>query len=315
VTDIDSDVVQAELERAVAAQQEALQLDRRIAATGRDVEGWHDRIDRLRTKLDGEAADVERLESLSPAKIWSVLKGSHASDLERESAERDAARFALAEAESRREVAQRELDSLRAQREALGDVDATLGRAMEAKEAWIAAQGGTAARELADIAERKGELTALDAEAREAHTAGVHVVHLLDEALGLLGSAGSWATWDTFGGGGLITDMVKHDKMDRATALLRQADQALHVFSRELADVNMHGVEGLRVEGLSRTFDIWFDNIFSDMAARSRIQDAGNRVTHTRQQVAVALAGLEEKGRTHQAEMATLSARREELLR
>lgn len=311
---IDADSVQVELQRAVSAQREAAHLDRRISAARQDLDGWDAKVGELRTRLDGESSDVDRLESLSPTKIWSVLKGSRASDLERETAERDAARYALAEAAARREVTQRELDGLRAQRETLGDVDATLDHAMTAKEEWLAEQGGEVAQKLASIAERRGVVAALDGEAREAHGAGVQAARLLDEALALLGTAGSWATWDTFGGGGLVTDMIKHDKMDQATALVRHADHALRIFSRELADVNLQAVEGLRMDGLSRTFDVWFDNIFSDMAARSRIQDAGNRVAHTRQQVGAALAALEEKGLAHQAELASLSARREELL-
>jgi hypothetical protein len=79
--------------------------------------------------------------------------------------------------------------------------------------------------------------------------------------------------------------------------------------------VDLQAVPGLRIDGMSRVFDVWFDNLFSDMAARSRIQDAGNRVGHTQQQVAAALAVLEAKGRTYQSARAALAARREELLR
>ena len=31
----------------------------------------------------------------------------------------------------------------------------------------------------------------------------------------MLGSAGDWATYDTFFGGGMFTDTVKYDRMDR----------------------------------------------------------------------------------------------------
>ena len=42
--------------------------------------------------------------------------------------------------------------------------------------------------------------------------------------------------------------------------------------ARELADVGVRStVERLQVDGLTRTFDVWFDNIFTDWSVKSRI--------------------------------------------
>ena len=137
--------------------------------------------------------------------------------------------------------------------------------------------------------------------------------HLV-QAQRLLGSAESWSAWDTFGGGGLITDMVKYDRLDQVAEVLRRADLALHAFTRELADVHLAGVEGVQVDGLTRTFDVFFDNIFSDLAVRSRIQDAGRRVHRAVSDVDRTLVGLSERGRGIAAELAALARQREELL-
>ena len=122
------------------------------------------------------------------------------------------------------------------------------------------------------------------------------------------------STWDAFGGGGLLTDMMKYEKVDRATELLRRADLALAAFSRELADVHLPEVRGVQVDQMMRTFDVWFDNIFSDMAVRSRIQDAAARVGQALGQVEQALGALDRKGRDLARERAALDVRREELL-
>jgi hypothetical protein len=63
-----------------------------------------------------------------------------------------------------------------------------------------------------------------------------------------------------------------------------------------------------------RTFDVWFDNIFSDMAVRSRIEDAARRVHHALGQVEQALGALQERGHAIARELADLDARREKLL-
>jgi hypothetical protein len=310
----DAQQIHGELEQAVAAREEHAQLTRRLTGSAPHLADLDARVAELRQRLDSETADVERLESFSAARIWSRLKGSQLDDLERETAEREAARYAVAEAEARREAMRRDRAALESRIAELGDVEGRYRRAMAQKEAWLAEHGQEAAVELAEIAERRGELTALDTEMREAFAAGRAAHGLLVEASSLLGSAGSWSTWDTFGGGGLITDMVKYDRVDRATETLRRADLALASFTRELADVDLPSVGGVRVEQMMRTFDVWFDNIFSDMAVRSRIEDAARRVAQAIEQVEQALAVLAEKGRGIERELVDLDSRRERLL-
>jgi hypothetical protein len=108
--------------------------------------------------------------------------------------------------------------------------------------------------------------------------------------------------------------MVKYQRLDQATELLRRADLSLRSFSRELADVGLAGVGGVEIGSMTRTFDVFFDNIFSDMAVRSRIQEASNRVSWALQAVQQALATLESAGRERAREIADLDERREHAL-
>ncbi|HLN78550.1 MAG TPA: hypothetical protein VK204_16005 [Nocardioidaceae bacterium] len=310
----DPNQIQTELEQAAAARQEHAQLTRRLEGSAPHLADLEKQVADRRLILEDETADVEKLESFSAAKIWAHLKGSHATDVERESAERQAARYAVAEAEARRDAMQRDRAALEHRIAELGDVEGRYRRALADKQAWVSTSGGESAAALAEIAERRGELVAVDEEAREAFEAGKAAFDLLSHAASLLGNAGSWSTWDAFGGGGLLTDMMKYDNVDRATEALRRADLALTAFSRELADVNLPRVHGVQVDQLMRTFDVWFDNFFSDMAVRSRIQDASRRVDQAMHQVHEALAALEQKGRDIARELAHLDARREELL-
>ena len=59
---------------------------------------------------------------------------------------------------------------------------------------------------------------------------------------------------------------------------MRRLDDALATVRKELADVGIGPVGGVGIEPLSRTLDIWFDNIFSDFSAQSRIKDAQRRL-------------------------------------
>jgi hypothetical protein len=300
------------LERAAQARCEAQGLQARLEAATAYAAQAHERVQECRASLGDEERDVERLEGLSWSRILTSLRGSTATALEKEQAERDAARYALADAEAREQLAVRDVESLRAQLADLGDVDAELTAALAEREAET--QDPELRDELVRISARRGQLAAEDREGREAFEAGqVAREHLL-HARSLLGSARSWSTWDTFGGGGMLTDMMKYDKLDQVADVLRRADQALRVFTRELGDLHLAGVEALNLDSLTRVFDVFFDNIFTDLRVRSRIQDAELRVGDALAQVEATMQRLSERGRQIAAEQAELSGRREQLL-
>lgn len=311
---VDGGAIEEQLRQVVEARERAAALDRRSTSAKQRLQEAEQYVASARSRLDDETQDVARLESFSPTRIWAALKGSRAGDLERERAEQDAAQYAVATAEAQLDVARRDLAGIQSERAALGDVEAPYQQVLVAKEQWLASSGSAQAAELASIVQRRGEVVAEERETREAHTAGKRALEQLQEADRLLGSAGSWSTWDAFGGGGLLTDMMKYDKLDQATAVLRRVDQALSRFAGELADVGVEGVPEVQISGMTRTFDVFFDNIFSDMAVRSRIQDASAKVRQSLQAVSGILATLAERGTALQRELGDLEERRRTLL-
>jgi hypothetical protein len=272
-------------------------------------------VDAARERLDEDTRDVERLQSLSWTRILSGVKGDRVTDLERETAERDAARYELAACETRLAAARSDTAALESQLAALGNTDAAFADALSEQERWATAHDPATAGRLADLAQRRGALAAEDTEGREAYAAGARAHQLLEEADELLSGAESWSTWDTFGGGGLLTDMMKYDKLDRVADVLREADLALGAYTRELADLRLGGVGTVGVDGLTRTFDVFFDNLFTDWAVRSRIQETRRRVGAALGAVAVTQQRLSERGRAIGDERVALDRERETVLR
>ena len=78
---------------------------------------------------------------------------------------------------------------------------------------------------------------------------------------------------------------MKHDRLDKATALLDEAAAAIQRFSRELSDVELPGVDVPLVDELSRGLDIWFDNFVTDLMVGQRIKQAKDEVDHAIQAV------------------------------
>jgi hypothetical protein len=302
------------LARAIADHTEAAARRRRLASAEERVRTIEVTVTERRAALAEEESDVERLEHLSWTRIVAGLRGRHATDLERETAERDAARYAVREAEARLDQAQTEVAAARARVGELGDTEAAYRDALAAKEEWVARHAPAQGARLAEIAERRGVLEAEFRESREADDAGVAADKRLASAASLLSSAESWSSWDTFMGGGLITDMVKHSRIDDARAQLQGVERALRAFGRELADVQVQGVDALALSGMLSAFDVWFDNIFSDWTVLRRIQDAEARVSETRTQVRTVIGGLRERRNAINDELTGLIAERERLL-
>jgi hypothetical protein len=113
----------------------------------------------------------------------------------------------------------------------------------------------------------------------------------------------------------MLTDMMKYDRMDEAQRLLHAADQALRHLSSELADVGMTAVvRGLAVDGLTQTFDVWFDNIFTDWSVKARISQAAERTASAARLVHEVRTRLAAQERDLTAREAELVSRREKLL-
>ena len=75
-------------------------------------------------------------------------------------------------------------------------------------------------------------------ETQEAIDAGERALASLKAAQDELSSAKNWGIFDMLGGG-FVSTLVKHNKMDNAKNYMEQAKYDLSAFSKELQDVNM----------------------------------------------------------------------------
>ena len=287
-----------------------------LAATQERAEQARHRVAEARARLADEQVDVDALESMSMTRILAGLRGSRDADLDRERAEAVAAEYQVAEAEARAAAEDREVASLEARIAEHGDLDARRTELLAHREHEVRIDPASAAagEQLTELATRVGELRARTTQLAEADAAGRQAHRALQEAAQHLGSAGSWATYDTFFGGGLIGDMVKHDKLDRAGSLMQRADLALRSLATELADVGIGAVEGVGITQLTKAFDVWFDNIFSDWAVRDRISKANERVQWLLGEVSTIGIELDRRRQATADELAAAEAERERIL-
>ncbi len=106
-----------------------------------------------------------------------------------------------------------------------------------------------------------------------------HLEHAIVDLQGAekeLGGASGMANWDTFFGGGMIADSIKHSKMSAARDRVYNAQINLKNAQREYPDIPE--MRGGHIEEISFFWDGFMDNIFSDLSARDKIYRSRNSV-------------------------------------
>ena len=212
-----------------------------------------------------ESEDVEKLQAESLSTFLKRLVGSYDKNLDKEMQEQLAAKMEL------------DLSSalLLESREQLGTIQTainqTTARIKQLKE--LLYRQDTNFREKISVEETKRtqlkqELNELD----EALAAGEKVLDGIDFALDDLDSADSFSTWDMFTNSSLLFDMMKYDKIDKAEAKMNRLEQLLENYTQELKDLSLDTYLSYeKFSGMSKTFDIFFDNLFSDWDTKSKI--------------------------------------------
>ncbi|GAA3914454.1 hypothetical protein [Actinoplanes auranticolor] len=225
----------------------------------------------LRSQWAGEVRDVERLEGLSLSRVLMALRGAHAEELSREQAEADAARYRVAEAESRLAAVRAELATVDARLAEFADLPARFARAVDDKESHLRRTGGPQVTRLLTLAGERGRV---EAELRELHEAG----RAADVAMGALAELrrqldrlSARQTSNNLLGGAVA--LRTPDWLDGVARSAAYADRCLVVLHTELADVGLARPLGhaprpvVTPTGFAQVF-------FSDMLMRDQINQA-----------------------------------------
>jgi len=312
--------VDGDIEERLAAAAERLREHRLTQRRLAELQERHGALRAQLTELDAryvkEQHDVEKLEGLSLARVLVALRGAREDTLARERAEADAARYKVAEAQSRLAVVEREQEAAQARLAELADATETYAAVLDQKESRLRDTDDPRAARLLELADERGQLAADLREVREAQSAASRAAQALEVVADHLGSARSWSAYDTFFGGGLLSSAIKHDRMDEAARAAAEADRCLLALRTELADVGGLGATApeLAIDGLTRFLDIWFDNIFTDFAVRDRILRAQDAVAHSREIVTDVRRRLAERKATDERRTAAIEQERRDLL-
>lgn len=309
-----------DIEQRLAAAAQAVRTlevgQQRHADLIRREEQVSSEVRSLRAQYALQEEDVSRLEHLSFARVAASLRGSRASDLERERVEADAARLHVADAQARLDALRAELQSVSGELQRLASAPDDYAAALAEKERHLAESDDPRRARLLNLAQERGRLTAEVAEIDRALRDAGSAELALSQVAQILASAKSWNTYDTFFGGGLMADIAEHNRLDEAARAAAEADRRMSVLRTELADIEAAASPSgpLAISSTTKFVDMWFGNIFTDLAIRSRIAQAQANVTSGIRLVDRVRAQLANRASQARARMSAIEAERRSLL-
>lgn len=128
-------------------------------------------------------------------------------------------------------------------------------------------------------------------ERAEALQAGERARSSLVNALSALDSARGWGFYDLLGGG-FVSTLIKHSKMDKASEYIETAKADLTRFSKELGDVREYAGIDLSTSDFWGFADWFFDGFLADWMMQDRINEARRQVQQAIRKVDITLDSL-----------------------
>ena len=104
----------------------------------------------------------------------------------------------------------------------------------------------------------------------------------LDKIISQLKSAKQWS-WVDLLGGDLFSSMVKRKKMKNISSDLQQLQPQLNALKHNLQDANIQVDSSFDHSTMRQTFDMFFDNVVTDLKVQGEIKQLLTELTALRQ--------------------------------
>ena len=121
-------------------------------------------------------------------------------------------------------------------------------------------------------------------EIREAIDACDRVIDDIDRALANLSSASNWAFFDLLGNGG-VSSIAKRSKIRKANTIIASLRPSLENLRKELSDVDMALPISISDTFTDNLFDVFFDNIFTDLRVSGEIKEKIRELSSLRDEI------------------------------
>ncbi len=257
-------------------------LENKIKATKEELKLEQKKLYDLTRNLEKEKKDVEKLKKLSLSSIIALIKGNKEEKLSKENQEYVIAKIKFDEVARRVKNLEEDIIKEEFRLSDLKDIEKEYDKLIKEKLEYLKKFSDKNIREELGKKDNKiNELIKENKEIQEAKVVGENIKEAINEAKNNLKSAKNLGVWDMMGGD-FLSSMMKQEKINKASRNFEKISYLLSTFNKELKDINISSID---FSSMTIVFDIFFDNIFTDISVQNKIAEAKEKVIILEKQI------------------------------
>lgn len=270
-------------------------LEKRNLSLESELNSKEKELIELEKSLNKELKDVQKLKSLSFSNLISNILRNKDEKLEKEEREYLEAKLKYDNFKFKVEKLRYDVEENNNRLGQLINIEGKYKDLIREKRELVKKFNLNIRDEIIEIEKEINDLLSNKTEISEALREANNCLMISEEILKSLRSAKNWGIYDIVGGG-MISSAIKHNRIDDAKTYMERLSYSVDRLNKELGDVDTSIFnEGLNISGFSYTFDIFFDNIFSDFSVQGEINDSLYKIEDFRNKVLNLIRKLEEK--------------------
>lgn len=306
--------INKELEKLQQGVNRRNKIESMLISLDEQLDQQEEKAQVYKKELDEEQIDVDRLNKTTITALFYTFLGSKEEQLEKERQESLSARLRYEDIQTQIEDTKYQITKLEAEKAELEYCEKAYEELFNKKYQMLKNQSGIQADKIAEIEHGIVVLKSNMKEIQEAIDAGQLVIEEIDNTRRSLDNAEGWGLWDMFGGGGLITNMVKHSHIDDAKETASKVQRLLNRFRTELSDVKVSSEICININEFHKFADFFFDGLISDWLVQSQIQESIESVDKVRQEVTNVIDKLNQMMRNCKEKHTTLEEELEKIV-
>lgn len=263
--------------------------------------------------VESEARDVAALEKENFFTMLLKMANKYNGKFEKEEKEFLEAKLNYDCAVQKEEVLQKDCDVLKVTLEELEHKKAAYEEALIQKgEMLMHSLTSEQGKDYRQLELERNKATVYLNELGEALTAANNVNETIKRIKGHLDKARDWASYDMWCGNGIFSHMAKYEHIDDAKREFRSLFEGLYKLQKEMKDIGYDlAIDEIGIDSTTRTLDFWFDNIFTDMVVRNKIEDDLESMNGLERRVSTVLSELINKKREVETQLSVINDKQE----
>jgi hypothetical protein len=269
------DEINSQIKELEAALQKGIHTKEQVRLLQDQIKKKQKEVKESQIKVNREQSDVDELHHITLQWAIASLLRNKEEKLQKEEQELLDATMKHERLESELQVLQDELDHYKRKEQDVKEISSILKQLYKDKERLLIEAYPFIKDKFIEFDRHESLAKEQLIEIDEALEVGERTRRALGKALDKLQSAKNWGTFDMWSRNSMLSSIQKHRRIDEANTYLSQANAYLRRFKEECKDIKLDvKANHLFMNSTDYTFDVFFDNIFTDYRILEEIRSA-----------------------------------------